>query len=64
MQAGIGNVAAGSLFAAAQSLAMGGAMSTVVTAIGAGVGGVGGFVVAGATANATVWTNVSLVAQH
>jgi hypothetical protein len=53
MQAGIGNVAAGSLFAAAQSLAMGGAMSTVVTAVGAGVGGVGGLVAAGAAANAT-----------
>lgn len=42
MQAGIGNVAAGSAFAVAQSIAMGGAIPAVVTAIGAGVGlGVG-----------------------
>ena len=38
IQSGIGNVAAGSLFATAQSVAMGGAIPTVVTAIGAGVG--------------------------
>ncbi|KAH8994542.1 hypothetical protein EDB92DRAFT_1849784 [Lactarius akahatsu] len=38
IQAGIGNVAAGSLFATAQSVAMGGSIPTVITAIGAGVG--------------------------
>ncbi len=37
MQAGIGNVAAGSLFAAAQSMAMGGGIPAVVSAVG-GVG--------------------------
>ena len=42
IQAGIGNVAAGSAFTVAQSIAMGGAFPAVVTAIGAGVGlGVG-----------------------
>ncbi|KAH9046770.1 hypothetical protein EDB84DRAFT_1464251 [Lactarius hengduanensis] len=40
IQAGIGNVAAGSLFATAQSVAMGGSIPTVITAIGAGVGAV------------------------
>jgi len=39
LQAGIGNVAAGSLFAMAQSAAMGGAVSSVVTAAGALGGG-------------------------
>jgi hypothetical protein len=34
MQAGIGNVVAGSLFAAAQSVAMGGAVPAVVSAAG------------------------------
>ncbi|KAH9036229.1 hypothetical protein EDB85DRAFT_807911 [Lactarius pseudohatsudake] len=38
VQAGIGNVVAGSLFATAQSVAMGGAVPLVVTAIGASVG--------------------------
>ncbi|KAH9063347.1 hypothetical protein EDB87DRAFT_174282 [Lactarius vividus] len=42
MQAGIGNVAAGSLFAMAQSVAMGGAIPAVFTAIGAGLGGLVG----------------------
>ncbi|KAI0289369.1 hypothetical protein BC826DRAFT_1107084 [Russula brevipes] len=37
-QASIGNVAAGSLFAVAQSIGMGGAISSIVTAIGASVG--------------------------
>jgi hypothetical protein len=41
-QAGIGNVAAGSLFATVQSVAMGGAMagtvSTAASAVGAAVG--------------------------
>lgn len=41
LQAGIGNVAAGSLFAAAQSVAMGGTISGVVTAVGTAVGGAG-----------------------
>ena len=41
VQAGIGNVAAGSLFATAQSVGMGGAIPAVVTAVGAGVAGVG-----------------------
>jgi len=39
LQAGIGNVAAGSLFAMAQSAAMGGAVSSVVAAAGALGGG-------------------------
>jgi hypothetical protein len=38
MQAAIGNVAAGSLFATAQSVAMGGAIPVAVTAVGAGLG--------------------------
>ena len=38
MQAAIGNVAAGSVFAVAQSIAMGGAIPVAVTAVGAGVG--------------------------
>ncbi|KAI9441746.1 hypothetical protein H4582DRAFT_2073887 [Lactarius indigo] len=38
IQAGIGNVAAGSLFAAAQSVAMGGTLSGVVTAVGTTIG--------------------------
>ncbi|KAF8262293.1 hypothetical protein EI94DRAFT_1743919 [Lactarius quietus] len=41
IQAGIGNVAAGSLFAGAQSVAMGGALSGIVTAIGTAIGGIG-----------------------
>jgi hypothetical protein len=42
MQAAIGNVAAGSAFAGAQSLAMGGAIPVAITALGAGLGaGVG-----------------------
>jgi hypothetical protein len=42
MQAGIGNVVVGSLFATAQSVAMGGGVSAVVSAVsgmGAGVAG-------------------------
>ena len=42
LQAGIGNVAAGSLFAMAQSVAMGGAIPAVFTAFGAGVGAAAG----------------------
>jgi hypothetical protein len=38
MQAAIGNVAAGSAFAVCQSISMGGAIPTVVTALGAGLG--------------------------
>ena len=38
MQAAIGNVAAGSAFAVAQSIAMGGAIPVAITAVGAGVG--------------------------
>jgi len=38
VQAGIGNVAAGSAYAAAQSIAMGGAIPTVVSAFGGGLG--------------------------
>ncbi|KAJ7282728.1 hypothetical protein C8J57DRAFT_50365 [Mycena rebaudengoi] len=41
LQAGIGNVAAGSLFATAQSVAMGGAVPTIANAvvgIGLGIG--------------------------
>ncbi|KAH9180643.1 hypothetical protein EDB89DRAFT_1920249 [Lactarius sanguifluus] len=41
-QALIGNVAAGSFFAMAQSVAMGGAIPAVFTAIGAGLGGLFG----------------------
>jgi len=47
IQSGIGNVVAGSAFATAQSVAMGGAIPTVVTAIGAGVGSLIGATVAG-----------------
>jgi hypothetical protein len=36
-QAGIGNVAAGSAFAVAQSVGMGGAVPAVITAVGAGL---------------------------
>jgi hypothetical protein len=46
LQAGIGNVAAGSLFAAAQSVAMGGALSGAVTAVGAGIAGITGAAIA------------------
>ncbi len=49
IQAGIGNVVAGSLFATAQSVAMGGAIPAIITAIGGGVGAVGGVAAAGAT---------------
>ncbi|KAH9050683.1 hypothetical protein EDB84DRAFT_1448351 [Lactarius hengduanensis] len=42
MQAGIGNVAAGSFFAMSQSVAMGGPIPAVFTAIGAGLGGLFG----------------------
>ncbi|KAH9174459.1 hypothetical protein EDB89DRAFT_1953217 [Lactarius sanguifluus] len=40
IQAGIGNVAAGSLFATAQSVAMGGALSGVITAVSTALGGI------------------------
>ncbi|KAH9058268.1 hypothetical protein EDB87DRAFT_1685406 [Lactarius vividus] len=46
MQAGIGNVVAGSLFAAAQSAAATGTIPAAVTAVGAGMGAVGGAVAA------------------
>lgn len=48
MQAGIGNVAAGSVFAAAQSIAMGGAIPAAITAVGAGLGAGVGTAAAGA----------------
>jgi hypothetical protein len=48
IQAGIGNVAAGSAFAVAQSIAMGGAIPAAVTAVGAGVGAAAGAAAAGA----------------
>ena len=38
IQSGIGPIAAGSLFATAQSVAMGGAIPTVFSVVGAGVG--------------------------
>ncbi|KAF9520219.1 hypothetical protein BS47DRAFT_1336195 [Hydnum rufescens UP504] len=38
IQAGIGNVAAGSLFAGAQSVAAGGALPLIGTVISAGIG--------------------------
>jgi hypothetical protein len=38
MQAAIGNVAAGSAFAVAQGIAMGGAIPVILTAVGAGLG--------------------------
>jgi hypothetical protein len=41
IQAGIGNVAAGSAFAVAQSIAMGGAVPALVPIVGAGVGAAG-----------------------
>ena len=47
IQSGIGNVVAGSLFATCQSVAMGGAIPTVVTVIGAGVGTAVGALVGG-----------------
>jgi hypothetical protein len=46
MQAGIGNVVAGSLFAGAQSVAMGGALPAAITAVGAGATGIAGAVAA------------------
>jgi hypothetical protein len=49
IQAGIGNVAAGSAFAVAQSIAMGGAIPAAVTAVGAGLGAGVGTAAAGAT---------------
>lgn len=42
MQAGIGNVVAGSLFAGAQSVGAGGALPLIGSAIAGGIGGVGG----------------------
>jgi len=48
IQAGIGSVAAGSVFAVAPSVAMGGAISAVVTAIVAGIAGVGATIAAAA----------------
>jgi hypothetical protein len=46
MQAGIGNVACGSLFAAAQSIAMGGGVPAVVSAVGGMGAGAAGAVIA------------------
>jgi hypothetical protein len=48
MQAAIGNVAAGSAFAVAQSIGMGGAVPAVLTAVGAGLGAAGAGAAAGA----------------
>ena len=48
IQAGIGNVAAGSAFAVAQSIGMGGAIPAVVTAVGATFGAGVGAAAAGA----------------
>lgn len=45
IQAGIGNVVAGSLFAGAQSVAAGGALPVVGSVIAGGVGAVTGFFV-------------------
>ncbi|KAI9465367.1 hypothetical protein BJY52DRAFT_683695 [Lactarius psammicola] len=45
-QSGIGSVAAGSLFATAQGVAMGAAVPPVIMAIGAGMGGAGGAAIA------------------
>lgn len=42
MQAGIGNVVAGSLFAGAQSVAAGGALPVIGTIIASGVSAAGG----------------------
>jgi hypothetical protein len=55
---GIGNVAAGSWFAAAQSMAMGGGVPDVVSAIGNLVVGA-----AGATVAAVVTSMIALVAS-
>jgi hypothetical protein len=46
IQAAIGNVAAGSLFAALQSFAMGGALGGVLSAVGGVVGGIFGAIAA------------------
>ena len=55
MQAGIGNVAAGSLFATAQSVGMGGALlPAATTAIGVGVAGLGSAVVGAASVSTSV----------
>jgi hypothetical protein len=48
LQSNIGNVVVGSLFATAQSAAMGGGVPAIVTAVGTGIAGV-----AGAAAGAT-----------
>ncbi|KAI0264189.1 hypothetical protein BC834DRAFT_970915 [Gloeopeniophorella convolvens] len=50
VQAGIGNVAAGSLFALAQSVAMGGGVPAAITALGAGIAGAGAGAAIGAVA--------------
>jgi hypothetical protein len=50
LQAGIGNVAAGSLFAAAQSVAMGGMLTGVLTGVGTAFGGAGAGAAAAAVA--------------
>ena len=42
MQAGIGNVVTGSLFSAAQSMAMGGALAGIVTAAASAIGAIVG----------------------
>jgi len=46
VQAGIGNVVAGSMFATAQSIAMGGAVPAVVSAVGGMGAGAAGAAIA------------------
>ncbi len=71
-QAGVGNVVAGSLFAAAQSVAMGGAVPAAVTAAGAGLTGVtaaaaasfgSSFLSMGAAAASVVGNGIGLAAN-
>lgn len=54
-----GSVAAGSLFAGVQSVAMGAALPAAVTYVGAGVGGLGGAAVGTTTVGATVVDTVA-----
>ncbi|KAI9441742.1 hypothetical protein H4582DRAFT_2055566 [Lactarius indigo] len=54
IQIGIGSVTAGSLLAAAQSMAMDGAVPTAVAAVGAGMGAVGGAAASATSVAATV----------
>lgn len=53
MQAGMGNVVAGSLFAGAQSVAAGGTLPAIGSIISAGVSGAGAYVGAGYFASGT-----------